>query len=125
MKILKKVSIVATVALLAGIIAFSACKKDNTPKGTKAGNELCDCLSKTTQQTQASCLYDWYVRYDNDTDLNLEELVNFVVNISSGDFSIEDFEGFFGSLFKEKAFQQDFTSAMLKCDALWEYFDEE
>lgn len=118
MKILKKVSLVTIVALCVSIIAFSACKKekDTTPVGTKSGNEMCNCYSKKTEQAMVSCVYDWYVKYQDYFNVDFENFENFE--------DIEDFEDF-NSLFKDKTFQQDFISALLKCDAIWEMVDDD
>ena len=67
---MKKLSVLSGIALLAGIIAFSACKKDSPPKGKQAADEFCDCISKTTEPAQVLCFLNWLDRYQDYIDFD-------------------------------------------------------
>ena len=97
MKTLKKVSILASAAILAGMIAFTACKKDDPPKGKKAADEFCDCLKKKTDLEIGICVISWGVKYEDYVEIDYEE---FDIN------------------FKNKTFENDFMKQFQKCDAL-------
>ncbi len=89
MKNFKKLSILSSVILLAGIITFSACKKDDDDlNGTKAAQELCDCLTKagSDEVKVDACSEALYSKY--------------------------------GSKTESEKFITDFMNELLKCDAV-------
>ena len=102
MKKFKRSYIVLSFALLAGIVTFVACGKDDTPTGTKAGNEMCDCASKTTESEMASCMLKWYSNYSEYIEIDLS------IDPESEDMPIK---------FKNTKFEKDFNAALTKCAA--------
>ena len=73
MKILRKVFILLIAAVMAGTIAFTACKKKETDAdmGRKAAKEMCNCMSKNTDAAKESCLDaldDKYLKYENSVE---------------------------------------------------------
>jgi len=63
------------VALLAGVVVFSSCKKDDSTAdiGKKAAKEVCDCFKQSTLIKFASCMEDWeikYGKYEDDDEFN-------------------------------------------------------
>jgi hypothetical protein len=60
----KNVSKVLGVALLAGAVGFSACKKDDEDSaGTKAGNGMCDCMNQSTDEKKLTCIAGVMAKY--------------------------------------------------------------
>ena len=115
MKSINKVTILTCVALVAVIVAFSACKKDD-PKGTKAGKDLCDCLSKATDSARSLCMIDWVSRYKDHFNIDI------IDEFEEEEFDIEEFD--INTLFKDKTFRDDFLAALIKCDAIWNDNDD-
>ena len=101
MKKFKRSYIVLSFALLAGIVTFVACGKDDTPTGTKAGNEMCDCVSKTKESEMTSCMLKWYSNYSEYFEFDFDDL-------ESEDMPIK---------FKNAKFEKDFNAALTKCAA--------
>ena len=94
MNILRKVSILTSIALLIGVIAFSACKKkkeDPADLGRKAAKEMCKCMSKSTDIGKAACIVEVYDKYEKYED--------------------------------DEAFEKAFTKEILKCDGLLEWLE--
>jgi len=58
MKRLNFVSISMVVALLAGVVAFSACVKDDDPaeEGKRAAKALCDCWKQASANKYDECV---------------------------------------------------------------------
>ena len=106
MKILKKLSIPVSLVLLAGVVTFSACKKDNTPAGTKAANEMCDCASKTKESEMASCMLNWYSNYSEYFDIDFDSITNY--DPESGELPFA---------FNNSKFEKDFYAGIAKCAA--------
>ena len=104
MKKFKRSYIVLSFALLAGIVTFVACGKDDTPTGTKAGNEMCDCASKTTESEILSCTLKWYSKYSDYIEIDFD----FESDLESEDMPIK---------FKNSKFEKDFNAALAKCAA--------
>ena len=95
MKTLKKVSILASASILAGMIAFTACKKEKQDKsalGKKAAIAVCDCMDKKTNQAKAICINDVYDKYEKYED--------------------------------DDKFNKAFSMELLKCDDFWDWAEE-
>jgi len=101
---LKILSISMVVALLAGVIVFSSCKKDDSSAdiGKKAAKEYCDCFKESTAIKFLACAEDWenkYVKYEDDNEF-LQALGTYVCNPSKpswwNDDLFGDWEDWFG-----------------------------
>ena len=98
----KNVALMMCMTLLVGAITFSSCKKDKDSLGTKAAKELCDCASKTNETEAMLCTIQWFLSYSDQFDFEMNE----------ESFELDDVK------FKDKDFQKDFESELVRCDAL-------
>ena len=108
MKDFKKPSILLSTILLAGIVAFSACKKDNTPTGTKAANEMCDCISKTKDTEITKCVLNWFSDHSKHVDVDIDAIINYDPESELEKLPVT---------FKNSKFEKDFYAGMAKCAA--------
>ena len=103
----KKASFILSITLLTGILIFSACKKDEKdPAGTKAAKELCDCASKTNETESGLCILGWLGKYMNQFDFDF--------NMDDETLDVNEVK------FKDKTFQRDFESQIVRCEAIRE-----
>jgi hypothetical protein len=51
------------VAVIAGTVVFTACKKDKDedPAGVRVAKAMCDCFKKTTEEAQETCAEGVYL----------------------------------------------------------------
>ena len=67
----KKISVVLVFALLAGVVIFSACNKDDVPKDPEAAGralakEVCNCFKNSNDYSNyTKCLEDARAKYVN------------------------------------------------------------
>jgi len=100
----KKASLILSVILVAGFVIFSACKKEEDPAGTKAAKELCDCASKSNEYESLGCIIQWIGKYIDQIEVEIDE--------ETGELS--------GMSFKDKSFERDFESQIVRCEAMRE-----
>ena len=100
----KKLSIILVSALLAGVVIFSACnKEDEKSDGTKAGEELCACIDGIDLDD-----------FDEDDEASNFELLGCALTII-GKYNMkwdDDAEDF---VFNNASDQKDFDAAIAKC----------
>jgi len=103
-KIFKTTTLMLSVILLAGLVALSACKKDEEdPLGKKAAKEFCDCISSFSSSNNEIeleiCMIKWMGKYIDQMEFVLDD-----------DGDLENIK------FKDKKFQKDFETELDKCD---------
>jgi len=90
-------------ALLAVVVLFSSCKKDDSSVdiGKKAAKQLCDCFKESTAIKFLSCFEDWVEKYEKyeDDDEFFEGVDSYVCNPAKpswwDDNTMGDWEDFF------------------------------
>ena len=100
MKCFKRLSFVLSISLLAGIITFSACKKDEDSEaiGVKAAVQMCNCLTEMEDSEDEEdmagfeCMLDFYNKYgkyfnsDFDFDSEFTDINNITDVFTDADF---------------------------------------
>ncbi len=105
MKKSRKLFAFLSIALLAVVIVFAACKKDDEKSvGTKAADDLCGCASATTESAAMSCFLNFYSNYGQYIEIDIPDNDDDDINIT----------------FKDANFEKDFTAAIQNCTAFWE-----
>ena len=113
MKRFKRLSFVLSIALFAGVITFSACKKDENSEdiGVKAASQYCNCMTELENiedldeedMAGAECALDFYKKYGKYFNIDLDS-----------ELEIENIEDL-NKLFTDADFGKAFMAELLKC----------